>query len=85
MEGLKEGLNLTVFGMGFVLLFLLLLIAAMNLMSALLLRLQKPVAKATPAQSAEKTTLPADEDLTQLLPVISAVVHHHHQQTQRQS
>ncbi|MCK3658156.1 oxaloacetate decarboxylase gamma chain [Pasteurellaceae bacterium Pebbles2] len=72
-----EGINLMFSGMGFVLLFLLILIWAIGLMSKLINRyFPEPV---TPAKTSQNSTaLQAEtDDLARLRPVIVAAIAHH--------
>lgn len=74
-----EGVNLMFVGMGFVMLFLLLLIGAISLMSGLINRFFPP--NVNPPQPAQiSTNPPASDDLTHLRPVIVAAINHHRRQ-----
>ncbi|MFM1897685.1 MAG: Oxaloacetate decarboxylase, gamma chain [Pseudomonadota bacterium] len=76
---LQQGLQLTLFGMGTVFIFLVLLIFATRAMSFLALRLALRLAP--PAQSSlhPHTAAPADGELDErrLTAVIAAAVHHY--------
>jgi len=75
----SQGFTLLVFGMGFVFVFLTLLVLATNLMSVLVNRyLPEPVA--APKPSRRPAPAPAVADDAQLLAVISAAVHQYRQQ-----
>ncbi|MCZ6828364.1 MAG: OadG family protein [Gammaproteobacteria bacterium] len=67
---IEQGLELMLFGMGTVVIFLSALVLATNLMSALVQRFVPPPPEPTPEVGA---SLPD----TQLLAVISAAVHQH--------
>ena len=72
---LSDGLSLMVFGMGFVFVFLTLLVFATTLMSKLTTKyLPEPVVvpKAKPVVSAA-----ANSNSDEVLAVISAAIHHH--------
>ena len=70
---LAQGLELMLFGMGTVVLFLTLLVVVTILMSALLARLPSPEPVATPARASAAGVEP---DPT-LLAVISGAIHQH--------
>lgn len=73
---MQEGINLMLAGMGFVLLFLWILILAVGLMSKLINRyLPEPVV--TPPSSAAPAASAIENDLSQLRPVIVAAIAHH--------
>ncbi|MDG6450980.1 oxaloacetate decarboxylase subunit gamma [Glaesserella parasuis] len=73
-ELITEGLNLMFVGMGFVMLFLLLLILAIQLMSHLINRyFPEPVVETT--QPSPQPAIP--NDLERLRPVIVAAIAHH--------
>lgn len=77
-ELLQEGLNLMFVGMGFVLIFLFLLILAITLISKVVNRYfpeASPAVAAKPAQPA-----PAANDIELLRPVIAAAIAHHRRQ-----
>ncbi|MGC7561101.1 oxaloacetate decarboxylase subunit gamma [Pasteurella sp. PK-2025] len=75
-ELLQEGINLMFAGVGFVMLFLLILIYAIKCMSLLVNRFfPEPVATPTPS-----TTQPELSDLERLRPVIVAAIAHHRRQ-----
>ncbi|UDW83491.1 oxaloacetate decarboxylase subunit gamma [Pasteurella canis] len=77
-ELLQEGLNLMFAGVGFVMLFLFILIYAIELMSKLVNRFfPEPISTPT-----TKTTTQSDtHDLAHLRPaIIAAVIHHRRQQ-----
>jgi oxaloacetate decarboxylase gamma subunit len=67
---IEQGLELMLFGMGSVVIFLSLLVLATNLMSSLIIRFIPPAVETTP----ERPGLPVD---AQLLAVISAAIHQH--------
>ncbi|MEG9490662.1 oxaloacetate decarboxylase subunit gamma [Mannheimia indoligenes] len=72
-ELFSEGLNLMFAGMGFVMLFLLVLIYAISFISTLINRyFPEPI-----PVSAPKTIQPAVDDLERLRPVIAAAIAHH--------
>ncbi|PJG82534.1 oxaloacetate decarboxylase subunit gamma [Caviibacterium pharyngocola] len=77
-ELMQEGINLMFAGMGFVLVFLWLLIVAIGLMSKLINRFfPEPLAVQAPAQSIQTA---ATDDLARLRPVIIAAIAHHRRQ-----
>ncbi|WP_210396292.1 OadG family protein [Motiliproteus sediminis] len=73
---ISQGLTLMVFGMGFVFIFLTLLVGVTNLMSVLVTR-YLPEPEVVPA--APRRAAPAATDEAQLLAVISAAVHQYRQ------
>ncbi|HEY5718561.1 MAG TPA: OadG family protein [Motiliproteus sp.] len=76
---ISQGLTLMVFGMGFVFVFLTLLVGATNLMSVLVNRyLPEPVVAPKPSRRPAPTPAAATSD-AQLLAVISAAVHQYRQ------
>ncbi|HDR1021481.1 TPA: oxaloacetate decarboxylase subunit gamma [Pasteurella multocida] len=75
-ELLQEGINLMFAGVGFVMIFLLILIYAIELMSVVINRFfPEPV-----VTSPTKTTQPEPNDLDRLRPVIVAAIAHHRRQ-----
>ncbi|EGY34517.1 oxaloacetate decarboxylase gamma chain 3 [Aggregatibacter actinomycetemcomitans serotype e str. SC1083] len=73
-----EGINLMFSGMGFVLVFLLILISAIGLMSKLINKYfpePQPLPK-TPPNSTTLSAVPID-DFERLRPVIAAAIAHH--------
>ncbi|HBO38939.1 MAG TPA: oxaloacetate decarboxylase gamma chain [Pasteurellaceae bacterium] len=69
-----EGVNLALSGMGFVLVFLLILIWAISLMSNMINRIFPEPVKSFPPK-VQQTTSP--DDLEHLRPVIVAAISHH--------
>jgi oxaloacetate decarboxylase gamma subunit len=69
LDLMREGLALMVCGMGFVVIFLLVLVFALHLMSGMVTRFS-PAPAATPVP-------PAPDTLAHLRPVIAAALHHH--------
>ena len=68
---MREGLALMVCGMGFVMIFLLVMVFALRLMSGI-------IARFSPAEApAPAPTAPAADALAPLRPVIAAALHHH--------
>ena len=75
-ELITEGINLMFVGMGFVMLFLFLLILAIQLMSNLINRyFPEPLKTAEPSQPSPQPAIP--NDLERLRPVIVAAIAHH--------
>ncbi len=77
-ELMQEGVNLMISGMGFVLVFLWILILAIGLMSKLVNRFFPEPIPAPP--SAKPVQSAAISDLERLRPVIVAAVAHHRRQ-----
>ncbi|WP_032093280.1 MULTISPECIES: oxaloacetate decarboxylase subunit gamma [Pasteurellaceae] len=75
---MQEGVNLMISGMGFVLVFLWILILAIGLMSKLVNRFFPEPVPSTP--SAKPIQTAAISDLERLRPVIIAAVAHHRRQ-----
>ena len=69
---LEQGVELMLYGMGTVFVFLAVLIVAMTIMSSLMQRYVKPVPAAVPPSAQRKTATNNDE---QLIAVISAAIH----------
>lgn len=78
-----EGINLMFSGMGFVLVFLLILIWAIGVMSKLINRFF-PEPQPEPKTSPNSTALSAapTDDFERLRPVIAAAIAHHHRTQQ---
>ncbi len=77
-ELITEGLNLMFVGMGFVMLFLFLLILAIQLMSHLINRyFPEPLKIVAPSQSQPPSQPAIPNDLERLRPVIVAAIAHH--------
>lgn len=75
-ELLREGLYLMVFGMGFVFMFLIILVYAVKLMSYLVVRFTpEPVPEVKPAVRNEGPTQSADNE--HIKAVLAAAIHHH--------
>lgn len=75
-ELLREGLYLMVFGMGFVFMFLIILVYAVKLMSYLVIRFSpEPVAETKPAVINEVSTQSVDNE--HIKAVLAAAIHHH--------
>lgn len=75
-ELLREGLYLMLFGMGFVFMFLVILVYAVKLMSHLVIRFTpEPVPVLTPVVRHEVSTPPADNE--RIKAVLAAAVHYH--------
>ena len=75
MESLiSQGLSLMVFGMGFVFVFLTLLVGMTTLMSKLVVKFE-PVAVAVPKKFKPRVTKTIDSNNDELVAVISAAVH----------
>ncbi|GAB2780060.1 OadG family protein [Halomonas shantousis] len=82
MEGsqlVQEGFSLMLFGMGFVFVFLSVLVIAMSAMSRLVMRFAP---QAAPASRKSSTAVPAHED-GELVAVISAAIQRHRQRRDR--
>ena len=79
---ISEGLTLMVFGMGFVFIFLTVLVLATNFMSYMVNRFL-PEAAAAPAVSRRPQPAAAATDDAQLMAVISAAVHQYRQRHKR--
>ncbi|MFZ7109004.1 oxaloacetate decarboxylase subunit gamma [Avibacterium avium] len=78
-ELMQEGINLMLSGMGFVLVFLLILIFAIGLMSKLVNRFfPEPVLTQPSPIKAQSTQT---DDLERLRPIIVAAIAHHRQRT----
>ena len=71
-----EGINLMFSGMGFVLVFLLILIWAIGLMSKLINRFFPEPLPKTPSNATALSAAPTD-DFERLRPVIAAAIAHH--------
>lgn len=69
-----EGVNLMLSGMGFVLVFLLILIFAIGLMSKLI---NQFFPDPSPTSKTEAKPIALSDDLSQLRPVIAAAIAHH--------
>lgn len=77
-ELITEGINLMFVGMGFVMLFLFLLILAIQLMSHLINRyFPEPLKIVEPSQSQPPPQPAIPNDLERLRPVIVAAIAHH--------
>lgn len=75
-ELLREGLYLMVFGMGFVFMFLIILVYAVKLMSYLVIRFTpEPVVETKPAVRNEVSTQSVDNE--HIKAVLAAAIHHH--------
>lgn len=80
-ELLQEGINLMFVGMGFVMIFLLILIYAINLISLLIVRyFPEPVIIKSISQPVPPTSLAVPSDTEYLHSTIVAVVTHHRRQ-----
>ena len=77
---INQGLELAIFGMGTVFVFLALLIAATKTMSALVLKFQPALADNTVAPAATQSNLTPEDG--QLLAVISAAIMQHRNKNQ---
>lgn len=75
-----EGVNLMFVGMGFVMLFLLLLIGAIALMSQLINRFFPETVNSPQLSTTHSNTQPASDDIAHLRPVIVAAINHHRRQ-----
>ena len=72
---INEGLNLMMFGMGFVFVFLTLLVFATGLMSRLVTRyIPEPAPVAAKSRKATAVAAPAAADDSQLVAVLSAAI-----------
>ncbi|KGQ70217.1 oxaloacetate decarboxylase gamma chain [Chelonobacter oris] len=81
-ELMREGINLMLSGMGFVLLFLFILIFAIRLMSTVVNRLFPETQK--PAAGKSRAAIAATADETEALrPIIVAAIAHHRRQCHR--
>ncbi len=76
---LNQGLELAMFGMGTVFVFLALLIAATKTMSALVLKFQPALADGVAAAATQSNLIPEDG---QLVAVISAAIMRHRNKNQ---
>ena len=76
---LNQGLELAMFGMGTVFVFLALLIAATKTMSALVLKFQPALADTVAAAATQSNLIPEDG---QLVAVISAAIMRHRHKNQ---
>jgi len=76
---LNQGLELAMFGMGTVFVFLALLIAATKTMSALVLKFQPALADTVAAAAIQSNLIPEDG---QLVAVISAAIMRHRNKNQ---
>ena len=76
---LNQGLELAMFGMGTVFVFLALLIAATKTMSALVLKFQPALAYTVAAAATQSNLIPEDG---QLVAVISAAIMRHRNKNQ---
>lgn len=76
---INQGLELAIFGMGTVFVFLALLIAATKTMSALVLKFQPTLADRVAPAATESNLIPEDG---QLLAVISAAIMQHRNKNQ---
>ena len=77
-ELMGEGINLMFSGMGFVLVFLLILIWAIGLMSKLINRFfPEPQAALKTSQNSTALSAAPTDDFERLLPVIAAAIAHH--------
>ena len=77
-ELMDEGINLMFSGMGFVLVFLLILIWAIGLMSKLINRFfPEPQPALKTSQNSTALSAAPTDDFERLLPVIAAAIAHH--------